>query len=110
MSEMKSFVCFSLLVLLILLSQSLPSSARQGALDTNPHHGTQLPPKTKDFLSSFESQKLRIYVRKRVGGGTRGAGVAAGTRGRTSSSANGKRPTFLQAFLSLTLFLGVVLL
>ncbi|PON99365.1 hypothetical protein TorRG33x02_049080, partial [Trema orientale] len=110
MSELKRLFCFSLLVLLILLSQSLPSSAHQGVLYPNLHHHDQTPisPKSKDVLASLmESQKLQIYVRKRSGGG--GGGLATRGRSRTSS-AIGKRPPFLHVFLCLSLFLGVIIL
>ena len=110
MSVMKPLFCFYLLVLLILFSKiSLPTSAHQaGVLDPNfRHHERQMSPKTKDFLPSCEAQKLRVYVRKRSGGG--GSGGLA-TRGHSKmSSAIGKRPPFLHVFLCLNLFLGVVL-
>ncbi|PON99363.1 hypothetical protein TorRG33x02_049060 [Trema orientale] len=111
MPEMKRFVCFSLLALLLLfLSQSRLTSAQdQGVLGTNPHHHvTQISPKAKDFLTCFEAPKLRNYVRRRRGGGgRRRGGIATRARGRTSS-AIGKRQAFLMVFLCFTLFLGVV--
>ena len=109
MSVMKPLFFYSLFVLLILLSQSLPISAHQaGALDPNLHHHyheTQMSPKTKDFLTSFEAQKLEVYVRKRSGGGS--GALATRSRGKTSSAVRKGLP-FLHVFLCLNLFLGLV--
>uniref|UniRef100_A0A803QAY2 Uncharacterized protein n=1 Tax=Cannabis sativa TaxID=3483 RepID=A0A803QAY2_CANSA len=108
---MKRLVYFSILVVLvlILLSQSLPTSSAD----------YQLP--NKRSVSS-EAQKLQIYIRRRGGGGVRASGVVGAgsttttTRSSSKSSSSsspaiGKSQTFLlHALLSMsTLFLGVTL-
>ncbi|PON99361.1 hypothetical protein TorRG33x02_049040, partial [Trema orientale] len=111
-SEMKRCVCFSLLFLLILLSQCLQSSAHQGVMYPNlhDHHGRRMSPKPKDILISLElAQKPRIYVRKKGFLSIFGIAIRGGSRGKRTSSANGDRPAFLYVFLCFTLFLGIVL-
>lgn len=111
MSEMKRLFCFSLLVILMLLSQSLPSSAKQGVLDPNLHHGRQMSPKPKDIFTSLElARKPRIYNRRKGILGIFGIAIRGSRVRRSSSAANGEQPAFLQVFLCFTLFLGVVLL
>ncbi|PON99370.1 hypothetical protein TorRG33x02_049130 [Trema orientale] len=101
MSEMKHFFYFPLIVLLLLLSQSLTSSAHQVVLNPNlrHYHGKQIAQKHKDILTSLElAQKPRIYVRIRAGGG--GGGGTYRPRGGSSSSPSSsswaivKRPSF----------------
>ncbi|GMN63585.1 hypothetical protein TIFTF001_032722 [Ficus carica] len=106
---MKRLLSLSLLVLLILLCQYLPSSTHEGVLDPNLHHGRQLLAQTKDLGSSLDARKLQVYIRKKSGGGGAG-GVATRTRGRTSSAIRSRPPFPLHVFLSLSLFLGVFLI
>ncbi|EXB42942.1 hypothetical protein L484_013965 [Morus notabilis] len=103
---MKLLVCFSL-VLLILLSQYRPSSAHEGVLDPNLHHGRNFLAKSKDLSSSLEAPKLRVYIRKRRGGGS--GGLATRAHGKTSSAIRSGPPFPRNVFLCLSLFLGVFL-
>lgn len=80
MIAMKSLACL-FLVLLILLSQSLPSSAHEGVLNPLNKVLDQHGKLVSNDLGLFQTRKFRVYNRKRGR-----LGVRAG--GRTTSAAS----------------------
>lgn len=115
---MKSLVCFSIVVVL-LLSQSVATSSAHGRDDNEDGHVLKKPLSRflgkyvkHDDLSLFQTtpRKLGIYVRKRSGGGVRPIGTGTGSATRSSSSSSPSTRYHCGFFLSILLSFGVFLM
>ncbi|KAJ9162948.1 hypothetical protein P3X46_022678 [Hevea brasiliensis] len=110
MAKMRNLFCF-LVISLLFLSQSLPSSANEGFLDQFEkaigqylHQGRQLAVADND-LSSFHTRKLGIHIKRR--------GRFAPGRTRPKSSSIPTQISFIHligSVLGYSLFLGLFLL
>lgn len=129
MRKMNPLACFSVVVVVLLLSQSVPISSayglHEGLVPSNPHSrfhggehgvhkGRDLSANEKDPSGSLSSSRkhLRVYVRKRRGGGGLSGVRPVGTTRSTSSSSSSPNYYSVQLglFLCLSLSLGHVLL
>lgn len=129
MRKMNPLACFSVLVVVLLLSQSVPISSahdlHEGLVPSNPHgrfhggehgvrNGRDQSVNEKDLSGSLSSSRkhLKVYVRKRRGGGGLSGVRPVGTRSTSSSSSSSPNYYSIQLglFLCLSLSLGHVLL
>lgn len=108
MAEMKFTVCLSLVVL-ILLSQSVPISAREETLNplVSRFHGQHMQQgwqSTIKDVNLFQTQKLRVFVR-------RGGGIRTRARGKSSSAIPNRLPCLLRVgfFLCISFSFGIFL-
>ena len=110
-------LAFSLITFLVLLSQSLPTSAsddgavlvpfrRSVLLQSQPMKAGEKMADVADDLSSFQPRKLGVHIKKAGRGGVTGS-----TGRRTSSAVRTQLSSFhFSSVLGCSLFLGLIML